>query len=58
MTTGKVEVVAACAVKWFQLLIDSYTGPPAGLRKFLARRLLEIDEHANEILAGVMDEIL
>ena len=52
------KVVAACAIKWFRLLIDSYTGPPAGLRKFLARKLLELDEHGDEVLAEVIDEIL
>jgi len=58
LPTSKAEVVAAAAAKWFRVLVDNYHGPPNGLRSYLLRELSKHDRRADEILAGIIDEIL
>ena len=58
MSTSKVEIVAAAAVKKFKEMIREYQGPDAGLRAYLLKRLNRMDGRADELLADVMDEIL
>jgi len=58
MSTSKVEVVGACAVKKFQQMIHEYQGPPAGLKTHLLKRLNRMNERADKLLAEVIDEIL
>lgn len=57
-STTRAEIVAAAATKWLRALIDGYTGQPEGLRVYLLRQLSKRDERADEILAGIIDEIL
>jgi hypothetical protein len=56
--TSKADVVAAAAMKWVRAMIDDYSGPPDGLRAYLLRQLAQRDRRADEILAGIIDEIL
>lgn len=56
--TGRYEVVAAAAVKRFREMIEAYQGPPEGLRPHLLKRLNKMESRADELLAGIMDEIL
>ena len=56
--TTRAEVVAAAAAKWLRMLIQNYSGPPEGLRGYLLRELARRDRRADEILAGIIDEIL
>jgi len=57
-STSRYEVVAAAAVKKFREMIDEYKGPGEGLRGYLVKRLAKMDGRADELLAGIMDEIL
>lgn len=57
-STSRYEVVAAAAVKKFREMIVDYQGPLEGLRSHLLRRLDKMETRADELLAGIMDEIL
>jgi hypothetical protein len=50
--------VAASAVKKFRKMILQYQGEPAGLRRYLLRHLDTMEVRADELLAGIIDEIL
>jgi len=54
----KLHVVAVAAVKHFKSLINSYKGPPEGLRDYLLKRLEEKDQRADEILNELIDQLL
>jgi hypothetical protein len=56
--TSRYEVVAAAAVKKFREMIREYQGAPDGLRAYLLRRLDKMETRADELLAGIIDEIL
>jgi len=58
LSTSKVEIVAAAAVKKFKEMIQEYQGAPEGLRGYLLKRLTRMNGRADELLADVMDEIL
>jgi hypothetical protein len=57
-STSRYEVVAAAAVKKFKEMIEDYQGTPEGLRAYLLKRLGKMEGRADELLAGIMDEIL
>jgi hypothetical protein len=57
-STSRYEVVAAAAVKKFKEMIEEYRGAPEGLRAYLLKRLGKMEGRADELLAGIMDEIL
>ena len=57
-TTSRYEVVAAAAVKKFREMIMDYHGAPEGLRAHLLKRLDKMETRADELLAGIIDEIL
>jgi hypothetical protein len=57
-STSRYEVVAAAAVKKFKEMIEEYRGPPEGFRAYLLKRLGKMEGRADELLAGIMDEIL
>jgi len=57
-STSRYEIVAAAAVKKFREMIEEYKGPPNGLRAYLLRRMQKMEGRADELLAGIMDEIL
>jgi len=50
--------VAAAAVKKFREMIMEYQGPSEGLRAYLLKQLSRMDGKADELLAGIIDEIL
>ena len=56
--TSRYEVIAAAAVKKFREMIHDYQGAPEGLRAYLLRRLDKMETKADELLAGIIDEIL
>ncbi len=56
--TSRYEVVAAAAVKKFRELIEQYEGTTEGLKPYLLKRLSKMETRADELLAGIMDEIL
>ena len=56
--TSRYEVIAAAAVKKFREMIQDYEGSPEGLRAYLLRRLDKMETKADELLAGIIDEIL
>jgi len=56
--TSRYEVVAAAAVKKFREMIQEYNGPADGLKAYLLKRLNRMETRADELLAGIMDEIL
>jgi hypothetical protein len=39
-------------------MIEEYRGPPEGFRAYLLKRLGKMEGRADELLAGIMDEIL
>jgi hypothetical protein len=57
-STSRYEVVAAAAVKRFREMINEYKGPADGLRAHLLKQLGKMETRADELLAGIMDEIL
>ena len=57
-STSRYEVVAAAAVKKFREMITQYQGPAEGLRAHLLKRLDKMETRADELLAGIIDEIL
>ena len=48
----------AAAVKKFREIINQYDGKPEGLKPYLLKRLDKMESRADELLAGIMDEIL
>jgi hypothetical protein len=55
---SRYEVVAAAAVKKFREMIQEYHGQPDGLRGYMLKHLDKMKTWANQLLAGIMDEIL
>jgi len=45
-------------MKKFREMIEAYDGPAEGLRAYLLRRLAKMDTRGDELLAGIIDEIL
>ena len=58
MGVTKAHVVAGAMVKRFKRMVESYDGPPEGLRKHLLTRLGELDGKVDELLCELSDEIL